>query len=333
MYYAGIDIGGTKCAVVLGRQQNGGVELLSKEKFPTLTDDPGGMLAVLEQSLKRQIEEQGLLAAELGGIGISCGGPLDARAGVILSPPNLTAWEEVHIVDHFRAAFRVDTVLENDANACAVAEWKFGAGRGAANMIFLTFGTGLGAGLILNGKLYGGSTGMAGEVGHVRITQGGPVGYGKAGSLEGYCSGGGLAQLGRRMVEEEVKAGRCPLLLSTCGSAEKINAKEIALLAEKGDPLCREIYRLSGEKLGVGLSILVDLLNPDVIVIGSIFARSRDLLWDACNEVMQRECLPQSYAHCRVVPSMLGDGVGDVAALSVIMEAHRPEQEKESSGS
>lgn len=321
MYYGGVDIGGTKCAAVLGCEQDGNIRILSKEKFETRAEDPYGMLSQLKDSLADQIKQNSLPSDGLKGIGISCGGPLNSETGTVNSPPNLPAWDNIPAADYFRSAFHVQTVLQNDANACAVAEWKYGAGRGAHNMIFLTFGTGLGAGIILGGRLYCGSTDLAGEIGHIRIAESGPEGYGKAGSLEGYCSGGGLARLGRMMIEKERKTGRTPRLLEVCKTPDAVSAKAIADLAEKGDPMCREIYRISGEKLGYGLSILVDLLNPDVIVIGSIFTRSHHLLWDACNAVMERECLPESYRHCRVLPSSLGDAIGDVAALSVIIDA------------
>lgn len=321
MVYAGVDIGGTKCAVVLGRARDGQVEILHKEKFPTRAADPSGMLEELRDSLARQIAAAGLRPEELGGIGISCGGPLNSRTGRILSPPNLPLWADVPAADYFEEAFRVPARLQNDANACAMAEWKFGAGKGAENMVFLTFGTGFGAGLILDSRLYCGACDMAGEVGHVRIAEDGPLGYGKRGSLEGFCSGGGIARLGRARMEEELAAGRRPALFDACGGdPERVTAKLIAELADGGDPLCRAIYRLSGEKLGRGLSLLADILNPDVIVIGSIFARSQHLLWEACDEVMRRECLALTYQSCRVLPSALGDAVGDVAALSIVME-------------
>ena len=319
MYYAGIDIGGTKCAVVLGAESNGEFTVLAKERFPTVPDDPLGTLDTFRDVLAGLLSQQELLPSSLSGIGISCGGPLSSKRGVILSPPNLPAWDNIEIVRFFETAFGVPTALQNDANACALAEWKFGAGKGADNMAFLTFGTGLGAGLILNSRLYCGPDDMAGELGHLRLTDDGPTGYGKAGSVEGYCSGGGIRQLGQQMAERELAAGRQPRLLEQAGSIEGINAKNIADLADEGDPLCLEVYHESGRRLGQALSILVDLLNPEVIVIGSIFVRSHNLLWEVCDEVMRRECLSISYGRCRVVGSALGERVGDIAALTVAM--------------
>ena len=171
MAFIGIDIGGTKCAVVKG-DLNG-----ITDKISFATEGCEGTLARIFDAV------ESLLPATA--IGISCGGPLDDRRGVILSPPNLPGWDEVYITDMLRDRFSIPAYLCNDANACALAEWKFGAGRGSRNMIFLTFGTGLGAGLILDGRLYSGTSGMAGEVGHVRLDDDGPVGFGKRGSFEG----------------------------------------------------------------------------------------------------------------------------------------------------
>ena len=205
---AGIDIGGTKCAICLGQTKEpthgaGGAadaaetqapEIIGRRQFPTLPSPQANILHLTEQ-LEQLLDQQGARAPQA--IGISCGGPLDSRRGLILSPPNLPGWDRVDIVTPFQARFGVPAGLQNDANACALVEWRWGAGRGCRNMIFLTFGTGMGAGLILDGKLYAGANDMAGEVGHIRLADDGPVGYGKAGSFEGFCSGGGIAQLAR----------------------------------------------------------------------------------------------------------------------------------------
>lgn len=159
---------------------------------------------------------------EIAGIGISCGGPLDSRRGVILSPPNLPGWDEVPVKAYFERETGAPAMLRNDADACAVAEWRYGAGRGCRNMVFLTFGTGFGAGLILNGALYSGSCDMAGEIGHIRAPGDPayrPVGYGKSGSFEGYCSGGGIAELGRAIALEAHPAGPAGLLLPHAAGA------------------------------------------------------------------------------------------------------------------
>jgi CheY-like chemotaxis protein len=165
----GIDIGGTKCALVSGN--DAGEVLLRRE---IRTRDYACWREVLD-ALFEVLPEQSPEA-----VGISCGGPLDANRGLILSPPNLPGWDEVPICEVISDRFGVPSFLQNDANACALAEWKFGAGRGSKNMVFLTFGTGFGAGLILDGRLYSGTNDMAGEIGHVRCAEDGPVGIRKA---------------------------------------------------------------------------------------------------------------------------------------------------------
>lgn len=160
------------------------------------------MLSLLDSELAA------LPDAEIRSVGISCGGPLDPVRGIIQSPPNLPGWCDVPITEIVRAKTGVPVFLQNDANACALAEWRFGAGRGTQNMVFLTFGTGLGAGIIVNGGILNGASGMAGECGHVRLASDGPVGYGKAGSFEGFCSGGGLARQGREAAEKAILSGR-----------------------------------------------------------------------------------------------------------------------------
>lgn len=299
----GVDIGGTKCAVVLG-DENG---IAKKIKFQTTT------YTETIQNIIHAIREIG----EGDAIGISCGGPLDAKNGIILSPPNLPGWDEVHITEMLQAEFHLPAYLCNDADACALAEWKFGAGKGTSHMIFLTFGTGMGAGLILNGKLYSGACGMAGEVGHIRMAAHGPVGYGKAGSFEGFCSGGGIAQLGKTLALEVLQTGKTLPYCKTKAELDGISAKLLAEYANQNEPIALEVFRICGEKLGEGLAILVDILNPEAIVIGSIFERAEALLRPHMEKILARETLSFSRNSCKILPAKLGDGIGDFAALSV----------------
>ena len=299
----GVDIGGTKCAVVLG-DENG---IARKIRFET-TDKDETIAKILDA------------IRALGGgesIGISCGGPLDANRGLILSPPNLIGWDEVPIVKIMEDTFGVPAYLRNDADACALAEWKYGAGQGTENMIFLTFGTGMGAGLILGGRLYSGTCGMAGEIGHVRIAPFGPTGYGKLGSFEGFCSGGGIAQLGRTFALQRLQRGETLPYCKNKGELDGITAKVLAEYARMGDETALSVYRYCGERLGEGLSILVDVLNPQKIVIGSIFARAEDLLREPMEAVLKREALSYSLDRCSIVPAALGEAIGDYAALAV----------------
>lgn len=299
----GIDIGGTKCAVIVG-DENG---IADKIRFETTTFD---------ETVKNIISAVEKLGAN-DAIGISCGGPLDSKRGVIISPPNLPGWDNIEIVKMLEERFKVPAGIQNDANACALAEWKYGAGKGIENMIFLTFGTGMGAGLILDGRLYAGTNDMAGEVGHIRISDYGPVGYGKAGSFEGFCSGGGIAEIGKTVARERLQCGKKTVFCANYGELESITAKKVADCAKTGDADAVRVYDICAEKLGTGISILIDILNPQKIVIGSVFERSGELLRDKMQAVIDRETLSYARDVCEVVPAALGDAIGDFAAIAV----------------
>jgi len=316
----GLDIGGTKCAVVLGEsgvRKEDGVAIIQKQVFTT-SQSPDETLkqffAVIDDILPQNCVE----CDQLSGIGISCGGPLDTKAGLILSPPNLCRWDNIPIVQIIRERYHTSVILENDANACALAEWKFGAAQGYSNVIFLTFGTGLGAGIIMNNRLCVGASGMAGEVGHFRLSGFGPVGYGKSGSFEGFCSGGGIAQLARQVALEHIQRGEKPAFCPTLEALSAITAKSVAEAADRGDPLAKKAYEISGDYLGRGLSVIIDILNPELIVLGSIFCRSQHLLRPAMERTLLQECLPMSREACRIIPSGLGENIGDYAAISLV---------------
>jgi len=323
MYIIGIDIGGTKCAVTLAscEPDNGSVDILFKQIIDTkkcpadIKSGPTRTIEAIFGIIDTALCQQTLRPIQIKAIGISCGGPL--YDGVILSPPNLQGWDNVPIVDMFEKRYGIPTKLENDANACAVAEWKYGAGRGYTNIVFFTFGTGLGAGIILNGKLYSGTNGMAGEAGHIRLSDFGPVGYGKSGSFEGFCSGGGIAQLARQIATEHIQRGNKPAFYRELES--EITAKSVAKAAEEGDTIAKQVFEISGDYLGRGLSIVIDILNPEIIIIGSIFLRCEQLLRPAMEHALKRESLSQSRQACKIVSAALGENVGDYAALALAL--------------
>lgn len=306
----GFDIGGTKCAVSVGEERDGVLHILDKRVLPTDLDvSPEVMIARMCTAAEE-------MTTDFSRIGVSCGGPLDSVRGVILSPPNLPGWDEVPIVRMLKERYGSAVYLQNDANACALAEWRYGAGRGCRNMIFLTFGSGLGAGLILNGRLYEGTNGMAGEVGHIRLCEFGPVGYGKRGSFEGFCSGNGIAALGRILAEEALQRGTGVSYCADASELSLVTAKKIAACAKEGHADAAQVYEICGEKLGMGLSVLIDILNPERIVIGSVYQRSGELLIPSMQRVLEREALGHSRAVCEILPAELEENIGDYAALS-----------------
>ncbi|SFE19137.1 glucokinase [Paenibacillus catalpae] len=319
MLLGGFDIGGTKCAAVLGIAEDGKIDVLAKRAFPT-PNSPAEAIRQFGEAMEELLAKT-LETGSLQAIGISCGGPLDSRRGLVLSPPNLPGWDGIDVVTPLRQRFGVPVALQNDANACALAEWRWGAGQGVSNMVFLTFGTGMGAGLILDGRLYAGISDMAGEAGHIRLENDGPVGYGKAGSFEGFCSGGGIARLGHAMAEKRIQEGGTTAICQDVAELDGITAKAVFDAANDGDALALEVVGIVGRKLGRGLALLIDLLNPERIVIGSIYARQEALLRPIVMEELAREALPLSLAACGIVPAGLGEHVGDAASLSVALYA------------
>lgn len=301
MNLIGVDIGGTKCALSV---PDGADRVREVVRFPT-----NGVRSTLDQIFA---EISRLAPGEEPVFGVSCGGPLDAKRGLILSPPNLPGWDRIAICDELTRRFGGRAFLMNDANACALAEWQFGAGRGCQSMIFLTMGTGMGAGLILDGRLYEGVSGNAGEVGHLRLAPEGPVGFGKAGSFEGFCSGGGIAQLARKRVAEFAGVSALQQL-----APEKLTAHEVGRAAEAGDALALAIWHEVGERLGEALAVLIDVLNPERIVIGSIYQRCERFIAPAMQAGLTREALPESVRDCAVLPAVLGDGIGGYAAVAI----------------
>lgn len=295
MYVLGFDIGGTKCAVLLCCLQNENIRWENRAEIQTT----GDWKAVLDHlcGLAGEMLETCKADPSDCRIGISCGGPLSPDRTVICSPPNLPGWDEVPVVSYLSEKLSMPAKMLNDADACALAEWKYGAGKGCRHMIFLTFGTGLGGGLILNGRLYTGASGLAGEVGHIRMEKSGPVGYGKAGSFEGFCSGGGIRQMAMKKLQKD------------------ITAKDVADAAKAGHEDARELFFESGRYLGKGLALLIDILNPEVIVIGSIYARSHEFFKHSMEEEIRREALELSAAACRIEPALLGEKTGDYGAV------------------
>jgi glucokinase len=315
----GFDIGGTKCAVILG-SLSAEKKMVIRDKVSLATDIPVfEMIELLFVTAEKMLEKHGVGTDQLDGIGISCGGPLSSKRGLILSPPNLPGWDNIPIVQMAENRFKRRVLMQNDANACAVAEWKYGAGQGYNSMIFLTFGTGMGAGLILNGKLYSGISDLAGEVGHMRLSDMGPVGFGKAGSFEGYCSGGGIAQLGQIKAREKLQIGQKVSYCENLSKLKDVTAKSIADAAFNGDEVAIEVYRICAHFLGKALAQLIDILNPELIVLGSIYGRAKNLLEPVMLEVIRQEALPDSYDACKIVPAGLSENIGDIAALSLAL--------------
>jgi glucokinase len=248
-------------------------------------------------------------------VSVSIGGPLDVLQGIILSPPNLPGWDAVPLKELLTARFHLPVYVEHDGNAGALAEWMFGAARGKRNVIFLTMGTGFGGGFILDGRLYRGTTDVAGEVGHLRIADDGPDCYGKPGSLEGFTSGTGIALLAHRMYP-----GRWN---------KSMTVRDLADADRTGSPEAHAVFAAAARNFGRGLALLIDTLNPECIVLGGLGMRLQDVLVQPALRVAEEESLPRAWKACQVVPAQLGEAIGDLAALcAAIDQAPIQEQKK-----
>lgn len=310
-YSVGLDIGGTKCAVCLGSVTDAGVDIKYRTEFPTAGKTWQEVLAIYVDKIQALTEQY-----TIKNIGISCGGPLDSKRGLIQSPPNLPGWDDVPIVQYFKDHFDVPVNIQNDANACALAEAKFGAGKGARNVVFMTFGTGLGAGLVLDGKLYSGTNDNAGEIGHIRLAPRGPKGYNKDGSAEGFCSGAGIARLAgirAREYEEEFAGSES----ARRARRDELTTKDIFDYVRAGDPFCTRVFKESAAQLANLLAFTIDVLNPEVIVLGGVFMRNVDLFRMEIDPILAREALPGALRVCRIAAAGIGEHIGDYAALAV----------------
>jgi glucokinase len=312
-------VGGTKLATVLATRDG---EILHKVRLPTeAARGPAFGTARLVSMLYQNLDEGGVDLADIIGIGVACGSPMDAERGIILGPPNLQSWNPVPIVEILRAEFGLYAQLENDANAGALAEWLFGAGRGKRDVVYMTMGTGIGGGLILDGRLYRGANGNAGEVGHMRVVrQGGPLcGCGKRGCLEAFCSGPAIARraqeaLRRRSYDDSA-------IVSLAGSLDAVTAEHLFAAARQGDELALNLVDETAHYLGVGLANIIQALNPEVIVLGTIATEQGDFFLDRVRRVVREETWPLMSQVCEILPSPLGERVGDLAAISIILQS------------
>jgi glucokinase len=280
----GIAIGGTKVAVSHAFY-DGIFSNVRKEVFPSSPKDPYKVMKGIYQIIDN-------FNVEFDVISLICGGPLDINNGLICKPPHLPGFDNFEIVKLLKERYKKEIILLNDADACALAEYKLGAGIGSTNMAFLTFGTGIGAGLILNNKLFTGNNGMAGEIGHVRLSESGPIGYGKEGTVEGYCSGGNIALWGKEYIKGKE---------TSLSKYEEITTKDIFYEATNNDKVALEIVDAVSKRLGQTISILVDILNLDRVVIGGIYPRNEELLKDKVNEWFKKETIKENYEVCQIV--------------------------------
>ncbi len=301
----GVDIGGTKISVTLGDSRG---KILAKKLLPTLTGKKArqgiDQLVGALQQLKASATGKRIL-----GIGVGVPGPMDPNRGMVQRSPHLGGWQGFGLKTHLEKKLKLPVFITNDANAAAVGEKVFGAGRNADDFIYLTVSTGIGGGIILGGKLLLGASYGAGEVGHTLIVpEGERCGCGRRGCLEAYASGTAIAQFVRR----EIRKGRRTRLSGL------ISAEKVSDAARKGDRLSIEAFRLAGYYLGIGLANLINIINPEMLILGGSVMKSSSLLWPSMIRSARTHAWPSLYAACRITRTQLGDQVGDFGALALV---------------
>lgn len=309
----GVDIGGTKCAVSIGRTDG---RILSRKAIPTECDrrTPQEVLERLA-ALARELLVAAKDLEKPSGVGVSCGGPLDSKTGVVHSPPNMPEWKAVPVRAFFEKALSLPVRIENDANATALAEWRYGAGKGTRNFVFLTMGTGIGGGLILDGRLYRGTNDLAGEIGHQTILMNGPLcGCGKRGCLEALASGPAIARLAR----ESMVYGRHKRVLALAGGrAADITAAHVVQAANDGDAFARQILEEAGTYMGLGIANVIQMLNPERIALGTIAVHAGDHILNPIRAAVAEYAWKRSTDVCKILPAALGDEAQDLAAVAL----------------
>jgi glucokinase len=310
-----LDIGGTKLAAGIFDSSNGflgrAIILTHAEEGP---DRVLERFMELAESLVRKI---GLKHSQLCRIGVGCGGPLDAETGIIYSPPNLSGWDAFPLKEKLEEHFGVSAFIDNDANAAAMAEQLFGAGKGYKNIFYITMSTGIGSGIILDGKLYRGTNFSAGEFGHVVMARNGPrCNCGGRGCLEALASGTAIAKKARREAARKPESVLSQELFSDAGPT----AKDVVAAARRGDSLARQILSDAAVYVGLGITTAIHLLNPEIVIIGGGLSRSGRLLFDPIRQTVKERAQEYIAGFVRIVPAKLGKDVGIYGALAVALE-------------
>jgi glucokinase len=309
-YAIGIDVGGSKLAAGLIDQR--GTVLNRYFSQAHAEKEPEFVIEAIEASYHTLLEQSGIAAGQIEAVGLGFAGNTNGPAGMVLISSNLPAWHNYPLRDVVAARLGRPVYLENDANLAALGEFHYGAGRGSQNMVYVTLSTGYGIGLIINGRLYVGQSGMAGELGHVVIDIGGPAcTCGKRGCVMAYASGIGLA----RMAEEQIRAGAKTVLRLPAGG-RRLSGEAVAEAAQQGDQVALELLKTAGYYAGVGVSMIIQILNPERIVIGGGLTRIGRPLLDQVERAMVEHTQPQMLSPGILVPWQLGDDLVLIGAAA-----------------
>jgi glucokinase len=310
-----IDLGGTKIIAAIVSHQG---QVMAKEYHPTLAKEgPSSVINRMCLAIDHLFEARSIDLSQLHSISIAAAGAIDFDRGVVTSSPNLPGWHDVPLRDIVSSKYKVNTCLINDASAGALGEHEFGAGRGVNNLIFLTVGTGIGGGIIINGRLYLGPSGSAGEIGHITIDVNGPrCSCGNTGCLETLASGTAIA---REAIRRIGRGERSVLADMVEGEIENITAELVGMAAQGGDSLAREVISQAATYLGVGMVSLVNIFNPEMIIVGGGVMQMADLLLEPARQVVKERAFSLAAQAVRIVPTQLG---GEAVVLGAAVFAY-----------
>jgi len=308
----GLDLGGTKIAACLMDKSG---QIVMKTTFPTLAEEgPDAVISRMKSIVYEIMSRADITKRDVVAMGVCSPGPLDTEKGVVLNPPNLPGWVEVPLKDVLYKEFWLPLTLENDANAAAMGENLYGAGKGFKNFMYITISTGIGGGVITGGKLYRGANGNAVEIGHTTINFQGPLcGCGNNGCWEAYASGSALARFAR----EAIVGGKKTMIKDIAGDEKGIKAEHVFEAAREGDDFARELVAREGFYLGVGLANMVNSFNPDCIAIGGGLSREWDLLYESMIKVMREKALKANTENLQIVRAKLDVDASVIGAAAI----------------
>jgi len=316
-YIIGLDLGGTKISA--GAISEDGVQTIGIRKVDTQSELGAEgvvdrIVALIEGVILDTINETGASRKDFLGIGVGAPGPLDREKGIVVVAPNL-GWREFPLRDRIGDRLKLHATLDNDANCATVGEWWLGAARGGRDVVGITIGTGIGGGLIFNGELYHGASEVAGEIGHTTIDVNGRLcKCGNYGCLEAYASGPAIATRAREALIREDAASLLPSLVD--GQLERLTAETVYTAAKKGDGLANEIVRDTAKYLGAGIATLLNVINPDVVVVAGGVTAAGDALFAPLRTEVRRRAFSTAVKAARIVPGELPGTAGVVGAVA-----------------
>ena len=318
-WVVGVDIGGTNLVVGLIPVEGGApMGLRSRATNPERGADAcvDDIVRMAEEAIEETLAEHGGSRADVAGVGIGCPGPLDLDAGVVIATPNL-GWTDYPIRDRISNALRLSATLDNDANCATYGEYWQGAGRGVKNLVGVTLGTGIGGGVILDGRIARGASGSAGELGHTTIDfTGRRCACGNYGCLEAYASGPNIAARAREGLEVGYESVLTELV---DGDLERLTALTVYEALVLGDEYAHEVMRETAKILGAGIANIVNLLNPEVVVVVGGVTRAGDHLFVPLRSEVRRRAFASAVAACRILPGELPETAGVVGAAGVFV--------------